>query len=408
MAALTSINAAPIFKPLFANNLDKKTMMMGKPILAHLRHETNFNSEKGIVVPLQYGSPNGRSHSATISEANQNPGKYGSFTFTPTTDYLTSSLAGRVVRMAKAGGDRSQFVNVLKQEMDSALETFGIQQAKEAYGSRDGYRGQVGSTSTTSLVLKKIQDAVLWEPGMQVQASQTAGGALRDSGDYVSLVSVNWTTGTLVADANWSNIASIANDDYLYQRGDAKNGGTAVCQVGLADFVPETDPSGSEDFFGVDRSVNRTHLAGIYWDASGESMQTVFIRGNRKTDFARGGGFADATWFVNSEKFAQLAIAYEGSRYIDSDNQYNIGIEAFRVGGKRIMPDPFCPYTDAILVGKNAMYRATCGDQPSLNSEDSLEYRLTAGDIYQFQMVVDGNNICQQPWALMRAKLPTF
>jgi hypothetical protein len=178
--------------------------------------------------------------------------------------------------------------------------------------------------------------------------------------------------------------------------------------VGLADAVPVANPTPAENFYGVDRSVNRTHLAGQYFDGSQETMQTVFLRANRKTDYTRGGGFSEGVYFVNSDKFAALAIAYEGQRYIDTDNQYNIGIETFRVGGKRIMPDPFCPYAEAIQIGKGAFYRATCGDQPNLNREDGLEYRLMPGDVYQFQQVVDGQNIIAKPWALQRTKLPVF
>lgn len=408
MAALTTINAAPVFKQLYPLNLDKKVMSMGKPILTWLEHRKDLTSLQGIVIPLQWGAPNSRSHDPVISEGNQNPGAYGNFTFKPVPDYLTSSLQGQVVRMAKEGGDRSYFANVLKQEMDTSLDTFGINTAKEAYGSQDGYRGIVSSFSTTSVILTNKADALLWEQGMQAQASVAAGGALLDSGDFVTIDTSNWITGELVATTNWSNIASFANGVYLYQRGDARNGGTAKAMIGLTDAVP-TSVTPGENFLGTDRSKNRPHLAGIYMDLSGtDSMSTVFLTANRKTDFARGGGFADATYFVNSDKFAQVQKQYEGSRFIDESNSYQIGIESFRVGNRKIVPDPFCPYDDTILIGKGAFVRATCGDQPSLNNADSLEYRLMPGDVYQFQMVVDGQNVIQRPWGLARFKMPAY
>jgi hypothetical protein len=47
--------------------------------------------------------------------------------------------------------------------------------------------------------------------------------------------------------------------------------------AGFASWIPMTAPSGSDNFFGVNRSVSPTKLAGLRFNGTGESIQDALI-----------------------------------------------------------------------------------------------------------------------------------
>lgn len=407
--SLSVVNISPILKEYSEPGWDRKMLVNGHPLMTQLDTDTDAMVGDYFKVPIQYARPAGRSHDAATAYAAEYGSKYKAFEVTPITDYLTFRMAGQVVRKAKESKDATAFANAVMQEVQSAIEGLGDNVAKEFYGNVGGYRGRVHPTtaiSTTSLTLAYPSQAVNFSPGMQICAGDTDGtsGSLRDSGDYVTLVSVSISTGVLVADANWSNIASIAANDYLFQRGDF-----GVSLAGLESWNPATAP-GATSFFNVDRSVAPDFLGGMRGDLSStDSLESAFITMDALTSIQVGNPFKEAEYFINPITMGSLQLSKEGQRFIDDGNEYQIGIKKFRTSqGHVLVPDRDCPQGIARLIAKDALVHCTIGNQPALSEVDGIEMVWDVqNDLYTAQVVIDHALTARKPQGLARFILPT-
>lgn len=417
--SLTRLNISPILREMGDAGWDRKMLVQGHPLMANIPRDTDSLTGDYYKVPIEYAKPAGRSHDPATAYANEAGSARKAFQVTPVSDYLIFRIKGQVVRQAKVADNSNSFVDAVKQEVMLALEGAGDNVATEAYRSGTGSRGRVHATtaiSATSLTLSNKCDAINFYPGMKVQASDGAsadGAALRDSGDTITLASVNLGTGVLVGTGNWSGISGITNNDYLYAQGDAQNGGTAVAAFGLDAWNPSSDPT-STLFCNVDRSVAPSFLGGMRYDGvtAGDSMETVFIQADSFMRIQQGNPFKQSEIYINPLSLGSLRIAKEGSRFIDDNNEYGIGIEKFRSpSGHVLVEDRDCPQGVARPVGKGCFKHCTTGDQPALAETSMVDnVDLTydhATDTYTGSVVIDHNFASNKPQGLMRVALPS-
>lgn len=399
-------------KILYPEGFDSKQMVRNKPLLNAIKHRKDFNSSKGLTVPAQIGNPQGAGPTAATAYTNNAPSVGKAFLVPQKHYYQYVGIDGTVVRNALEGDDDAMFLDTLKQEMDSAMENIGSELARQAYGSKTGARARVHPTtaiSTTSLTLANPQDAVFFEVGMRVVASQNEGGSLRDSGDFITITAVNASTGVLTGDANWSNIASIGNGDYLYRQGDqAAAGSSDLVADGLAGWNPVTAPTSGDSFCGVDRSVYPERLAGCRYNGASDPMELVFINAMVAAKTQVGATFKSGDIFLNPYDFARVQASKEGGRWVTQTSAYGIGIDKFQIGTFTFVEDAYCPVGIARMVADGAFVRASCGDQPGFNDADGLEMSLNRQtDTYEASIVHDGNFYSPRPANLLVISLPT-
>lgn len=414
--SLSVINISPILREMGDAGWDRKMLVQSHPLLTQIPRDTDSLTGDYYKIPIEYAKPAGRSHDSTVAYDNEAASARKAFQVTPVPDYLIFRIDGATVRKAKQADNDNSFADAVKQEVMLALEGSGDNTAKEAYQSNTGSRAKVHPStaiSGTSLTLANKADAAFFYPNMVVQASQLDGGALRNSGSSVTLASVNLATGVLVATTNWSTITGITNGDFLYAKGDAQNGGTAVAAAGLESWNPASDPT-STLFFNVDRSVAPSFLGGMRYDgvALGDSMETVFIGADAFMRIQQGNPFKDVEIYCNPLSLGALRIAKEGSRFIDSNNEYGIGIQKFRTpSGHVIVEDRDCPMGVARAIGKGCFKLCTTGDQPALAETSMVDsVNLTYDhrtDKYTGSVVIDYNFASNKPQGLMRIALPT-
>lgn len=409
MAQLTNVNISPILREMGEAGWDTKALVDGHPLLTGLKRDTSAMSGDYFKIPIQHAKPQGRSHNSTTAVANREASKYSAFKVTPVSDYLNFALDGIVVRKAMNSSDKTSFVDALKQEVFSALEAAGDNHAKEAYGGFGGARGRVSSTvaiSGTSLTLESPAQAVFFAQGMKIALASTDGtsGSLRASGATVTIASVDLATGVLVGTTAWATtITGATTSDYLFQDGDF-----GVAAAGLESWNPSSAPSATL-FYGVDRSVAPSFLGGLRYDggANGDTMETVFISVDALIGLQPGNPFRDAEVYINPISMGSLRVAKEGQRFVDSDNEYGIGVKKFRTpSGHVLVEDRDCPVGVARIIGKGCFWMMTNGEAPALAETDGVEMRYTeAGDLYSAQVVSD-YNFAAKPQGLCRVVLP--
>lgn len=371
-------------------------------LMSQIKHAKDFHS-RTLQWSVAHSGLGGGSHDAVQSETNDVNGAYAEFTVAPKADYSRRPMNGQLVRQILEGGVNEQYVDYLKGEIDLAQRTCAQNAARGLYGRSTGRRGVVGSTSTTALTLATLDDAFFFAIGDKVQASATEGGALRDTGDFVTLVGVDTTNGILTADAAWSNIAAIANGDSLYRAGDLNKS-----YFGLGDYVPVAAPTAGDAVFGagVDRSINPDVLAGLRLTTTGTSVESVLIRAMSQCKKRPGSFFKNAKIYCSEENFADIQVAKEGSRFIDEDNEYGIGIQTFMVGSTPVVPDNYCPTGTFFVLGEGAIeFHSNAGI--SIDAADGNTFRKTAGDTYTLLALVDGNFLGKKPGAMARGTWPT-
>lgn len=398
----TPVTLGAILKTIQEDGTDDadKALVRDCALLTSIAHKKDFHG-KTIDWSVPFAGLGGRSHTATNAEANDVNGSYRRFSVGPKADYNSRKLNGQLVRQALKGGVTTEFIDYVKGEMGLARAALKQNLAFGAYRSHTGRRGIVGSMSTTDLTLATIDDSHFFSVGDKVQAAATDGGTLRDSGDFVTLTAVNTETGVLTADANWSNINLIANGDSLYVQGDEN-----LSYYGLSSYCPSTAPTAGDSVFGEDRSVAVEQLAGVRLTTTGYNIETVLIKAMAQCRKKPGGYFSGAKIFCSEEDFANLRISKEGSRFVDSANQYDMEIEGFMVGSVPVVPDVFCPNGTFFVLG-DASFELHSVDGVQIDTVDGNTMRKAASDTYTLASVFDGNFTCPYPAGIARGAWPS-
>jgi hypothetical protein len=265
---------------------------MKNPTFALLpkNESTDGLAGKYIPVPIQYADPMGRSHTFANAQGNQTPNQYQSFFVYVIQDYQLVTITNLLIEQTKTNA--GAFVDEMKRQMDGGIKNLSNNMAFELFGSGTATRGVIGTAITNpspgvyQFTLQNPQNVVNFEVNMTIQASLTDGGAPINANTDLGLVSsVNRATGVIQFTVVSGNPAvNWANGNYITVQGDipAAGGsgsgplgsvGSYLAASGLSAWLPATDPSLSDSFWGVNRSVDPTRLAGLRYDASAYSIE---------------------------------------------------------------------------------------------------------------------------------------
>jgi hypothetical protein len=384
--SISSLSA--VVKERWPDGLPKSFIYQNHALLAMLQSENDFH-EQTYNVPAQTTLSGGRSHDFATAQAMSLNNTYVRFQVTPVTDYDYVTFDGRTLRgLSKASAE--QVVKTIEREFEGAMARLGNNVASEAFRSNSGARCQVHASTapaTTTLTLDYPSSARFFYKGAQIQASVADGGALLDTGDYITITAVDYELGTLTGDNNWSNIASIGVGNYLYIKGDAQNAGTAVAAAGLAAWCPASTPSATT-FFGVDRSIYPQALGGWRISNTGESVETVFI---------------------NANAVSRLEKAKEGMKVVNV-GKYEIGVRTFEAYGSTFYVDPDCQegLAWAVDVKGGAFKHLVNGNQPAIDETDGNKFsRLATSDGYESRIMIDHQFAAFNPSRIVRVPIPT-
>lgn len=294
----TSASSIAVLKELYVDNSDfvKDLVYAKNPSFALIpkNESTDGLAGKYIPVPIQFGDPQGRSHTFTNAQGNQTPNAYDSFFVYIIQDYQLVTITNLLIEQTKSNA--GAFVDEMKREMDGGIKNLSNNMAFEQFGSGTATRGvttgslTVVSGSTYTLQLANPQSVVNFEVGMTLQASATDGGAVIPTGtplvpDLAQVTAVNRGTGVVtVLETQGAPHTNWVSGSYLTVQGDipAAGGsgsgplgasGSYLAASGFSAWMPATDPATNDSFWGVNRSVDPTRLAGLRYDASSYSIE---------------------------------------------------------------------------------------------------------------------------------------
>lgn len=278
------------------------------PFLNRIKKNTNFGGAS-LRVSLVYGAPQGRSVSYSLSRTNRTTSSMAGFTLTRVKDYAHAGIESEAV-LAGTGGDNST-LDTLKVTTEGLIYTIRRSLERGVYGDGSGKLGAITNTSFATAVatLADPSQAVNIEVGMKVVLCQPTSPFTPRTGTAVTVNAVDSDAGTVTLSANLSTFTSVAAGDLIVVEGDA-NG----LMKGLAAWLPTTAPTGGDSFFGTDRSVSPTRLAGVRWAASGGDKVDTLMRANVRLNM-EGGNPSKRIALLNPLDYGDAAIAL-GSKAI--------------------------------------------------------------------------------------------
>lgn len=243
---------------------------------------------KYIPVPLEYGNPQGRSHTFANAQNQQTASDVVSYFVYAIQDYQLVTITNLLMEQTKSNA--GAFVDEASRSLDNGFRNISNNMAFELFYGGTATRGSFLASTisytapTVTLTLSNSQNVVQFEVGMTLQATATDGGtALQNVGgtiDAIQLTSVNRGTGvlqgTVVQGAPQTSWAT-GTTNFLQVLGDIGIGGSSTIAgmlglSGLAAWVPSVDPPSTDNFWGVNRSVDPTRLGGLRYNASTQSI----------------------------------------------------------------------------------------------------------------------------------------
>lgn len=286
--------------------------------------------------------------------------------------------------------------------MDGGFRNITNNIAFELFSDGTGARALIASGvnvsgSTYDITIDNVNKIVNFEVGMTLVTFTISLGTITvNAVSTASVIAVNRANGVIRVLATAVDAAYTTAGVSLAVQGDVQSGafsqGAALALSGLQAWIPTAAPSSGENFWGVDRSVDPTRLAGLRYDARSFTIEEGMT--NALAFLNREGGrpdlcvmdFASYAALVNSlgakvqyvqVNHDEVEVAFEG---ITFQSAY---------GRVTVLADRNCPPQTAYLLTMNTWKLRSLGKVPHIitygmegleglrvGNADSLEIRI--------------------------------
>lgn len=288
--------------------------------------------------------------------------------------------------------------------------------AHDLFGDGSGTRGQISAIATGVITLVDPQSVVNFELGMSLVSFSVSGNVYTQSTAAAIgyIIAVNRSSGVITVSAtqggaagtpaNWStafpNLA--VQGDMPFGTLNTANGGFAKMS-GLAAWFPVTAPTSGDSFWGVDRSVDVTRLAGVRFNGAAESIEEALI--DASSLVAREGGSPDMCFMPFSSYAALEKSLGSKVQYVDvKHDEADIAFAGIRIhapyGPITVIPDRSCPSQTAYLLSMETLKLRSLGRAPHVLTYglEGLEgIRVGNADALEIRIGLYGNLICNAP-----------
>jgi hypothetical protein len=417
----TSANQIAALKELYADDKDymKNIVYAKNPWLAMIPKNESPDGFAGkyIPVPLEYGNPAGRSHTFANAQNQQTASSVVSFFVYAVADYQLVTITNLLMEQTKSNA--GAFVDEASRTLDNGFRNLSNNMAFELFAGGTATRGQISASTpsysapTLTFTLASSAQVVQFEVGMTLQASATKGGAALQNTpgtiDAIQITAVNRGTGVISGTVvQGAPQTSWVAGSYLQILGDIGLAGSSTVAgmlglSGLAAWIPDTDPTAGDNFWGVDRSADPTRLGGLRYNASSQSISE---------------GITNALALANREGAAPDLIVLDFASYASLINELGAKVQyvqlehdevevAFEAihfhsayGKIPVLADRSCPAQTAYCLTVDTWKLRTLGKAPHILTYgmEGLEgLRVGNADALEIRIAYYGNVICSAP-----------
>lgn len=389
-----------LLKELYPAGVPGELMQRNHAFMSLVPKDTDATGEY-MVIPVVYDLPPGRSADiATVLGASGpiGPSKHVKFTPSLVEDYAATWL--NMLTVYKTADNRGSFVEMRKREIDGILKQLGNSLAHALFRDGTGTVGRIASgQGTATITLTNRSDAKFFTIGGQYQVAdgQTGDtvGTLRDSGDFVSVTAVDEDAGTVTADATWSTqITGTLANDWVIPAGDRLEKVT-----GLAGWLPLASPSATP-FFGVNRTVHPTRLAGSRLDQSTVPAEDTIVE---LAEIMRERGARPDRVFVSPRQFSKMAKRLGAKiEYQTGGGEAKVSFDGIRLytsaGSLVVTADSDCPDNRGYILTMDTWRLKHLLDLPHIVMDDGVRaLRRSALDQIEIRARYYAQLACYEP-----------
>lgn len=412
-----------IFQPYLKNMWHRGRVvdltMRDKPLLAMMANPQDFFGEDQKVT-VKHRNPQGRSANSVKAQANARSGRGARFSVTRVSNHQSVFVNNETIEASQ--NNMGALVKVVDDQVEGAVENLVNEIAWGLYRSGGGTRGIIASTTTPGggaqdyVTLVTARDARAFEAGMTLKAGTTDGTTattFRTTPSAPEITAVDRDLGRLYFAAGTFTGTNWAANDYLSVDGDIDESTFLGKYIkGLDAWVPLATPGLTDNFFGVNRGVDPTRLAGLRYDGRTKSPENAIIYA--AADLRDAGGKPDAC-FLSSRQWTNIAVSL-GTRvqYEELNGKGDTAALTFRSivlpsdgGNVRLIGDPNCPDDVAWLLEMGSWSWHTLGEAPKVNLHNGanvLDPAIATDDV-EIRWVYRGNVECNAPGHNMRVRL---
>lgn len=394
MSAYLDLSAAnPFLKEWYDGQKVQNLAYDENPFLAVVPKDEDTGG-KYYPVPIQYEVSQGRSSTFATGQANQAALAAAEFMVTRKKDYSFATVDNETLECAAS--DKGTFMRTATAAIDSAIQAATISVSSALFRSGTGTIGKIATGGITSgvITLTNPADVVQFGVNQTLQANATDGGTPRAALGYVIARSIRNGTITVASSGLGGSAASPtswAAGDFLLVQGDNN-----LKISGLPAWLPMTDPTSSDNFYGVNRSADY-RLFGINYDGSGQPIEEALI--DHALLMGRE-GVSPSHFVTNFGSMAALVKAL-GTRkvYVDLKGPAQIGFRAVEVDGPngpiKAFADRSCQAAQGFMLKMNTWKLISIGPVPKiLRYEDRVEMlRVYSADAAEARIAYYANLI---------------
>ncbi len=380
---------------------------------------------KSFPVPVMYDTGAGRSANLGTAQTYQTAPQTVEFQCTRVSNYSVATLTNDFLRASAA--NIGAFMPASELNVKSAFRNCSNDLAHDLYADGSGVRGTygigAGSISTGVITLDNLGMVYQFGVGMALQSfsisAQTptvvTGGAI----GYV--IGVDTGLGTVTVSASQGGAAGTptnwsASFPYLAQAGDVNfisNGLSSANMLkiaGMGAWIPSTAPGGSDNFFGVNRSVSPTKLAGLrFAGGAAESIQDALIDAvNQLAANSSEAGDPDYIW-MNPVSYQTLVkqltsqANYVNVKHDEIDISFKALVLPTANGEIAIMQDRNCPAQTAYITTLKTWKLRSLGKVPQFLTfpgfYDQLGFPVPGSDAVELRVGYYAQLTCNAPGA---------
>lgn len=367
--ALDLSSYSAMLKEYYSEQVVENMVYKDNPLLALIKKRTDFGGSN-YPIPIITGAAQGATATFADALANQANVDTESFALTRKSKFKIASINNETIDATQS--DKGAFLRAMKVQMDGAFRALQLSLATELYGTGTGTLGQISGSVTSGVIqLTNPSDAQRFERNMVLKASQGDGTGTVEAGTgYV--IAVDRIGGTVtVSDVAMQGAAGTptgwSDGDYLYIQGNRN-----LALSGLDGWLAQ--PGSSDSWFGVNRSVDPTRLAGVVEDLSSLPIQEAFNQGALLVN--REGGSPDYA-LCSYDTYTALTNAMAGKgQYIDLKGPANITFPSVQLptpkGMVKVVPDRNCPSNTIYLLTMDSWCLFGLGKIPKYLDNDDL------------------------------------
>lgn len=380
---------------------------------------------KYFTIPVMSDTGAGRSANFGNAQSYQSAPQTQEFEVTRVQNYSLATLTGDFLRASSQS--IGAFMPGAELNVKSAFQSIGNDLAHDMFGDGSGFRGSYGlgggSIVTGVITLDNIGQSLFFSVGMALVSYSISGLTPTQStgANLGYVIAVDTSLGTVTVSAtqggaagtptNWSvsfpNLAQVGDVNFI------SNGLASANMLKVAGFgawIPSSAPGGSDNFFGVNRSVAPTKLAGLRFAGSSESIQDSLIDAVNQLA-ANGNEAGDPDFiFINPVSYQALVknLTSQGVYQMVKakiNEEISISFKALVLptanGEISILQDRNCPAQIAYIITLKTWKLRTLGKCPQFLTYpgfyDQLGIPVPGSDAIQLQIGYYGNMTCNAP-----------